>query len=509
MRLLLLDIDSEVEQLITELTRQQEQALGYGVARDVEDARSKVLASECDTLLLSASALAALAAECPDERPHSHPHSQSACHAAGSLSRDSGRAHAPGASLLDICRRQGTLLLLVIADLDELRSLEGRLHDAVDDFIIAPYDPAQISARIDLLRRRRRVDSLRRALLRTSPDQIFQLGRDGSFLDYQLPDATRLCVAATSLRGARLCEVLPADTATRCHQVLTEALEAQQPRYFEFSLDGDSATHHFEARLAPCGPDEVLALIRDVTERKQADDKIRAAVLAKQAFASRILGAQEAERQHLSRELHDSIGQLLLVHRLEAEWLANQLEPGPERDATEHLCTGLDETLHLVRTLAMDLRPPAIDDLGIESALETLCVDLGRRAGVRCEFENSVALPGLRTEIGVTLYRIAQEALANAARHSGCRTIRVVLAQHDSTLELSVSDDGVGIAPERLADDASFGLISMRERAELIGGHVSIRSSPKHGTHIRVAIPHTQFRTARLNTLAVTNEGEP
>lgn len=245
-----------------------------------------------------------------------------------------------------------------------------------------------------------------------------------------------------------------------------------------------------------------------VVRRRRAEAQVRSEALAKQAFAARVLSVQEAERQHLSRELHDSIGQLLLVHRMDAEWLAGQSDSEAVHEAAERLCTGLDETLHLVRALAMELRPPAIDDLGIDSAIETLCSDVARRARIQCRFEGDRRLRALPEEIGVTMYRIAQEALANAVRHSKCRNIHVQLAQHSRSVELRVTDDGVGIPSDRLVDTGSFGLVCMRERAALVGGHVSIHTAPNEGTSIRAMIPYTSHRPS-VSTQAPPREGNP
>jgi signal transduction histidine kinase len=274
-------------------------------------------------------------------------------------------------------------------------------------------------------------------------------------------------------------------------------------------LDDETRAAIDDFVLPPHDAAHVGARLDMIVRRRRAEAQIRGAAKAKQTFAARVLSVQEAERQHLSRELHDSISQLLLVHRMDAEWLAGQADSDAVRDAAERLCTGLDETLHLVRTLAMDLRPPAIDDLGIDSAIETLCGDVSRRSGIHCRFEGDRRMRALPEEIGVTMYRIAQEALTNAMRHAKCRNIHVQLIQHARNVELRVTDDGIGIAPDRQADAASFGLAGMRERAELVGGHVSIQTGPNQGTSIRAMFPHTPHRPGAVNTQSSPREGNP
>lgn len=278
-------------------------------------------------------------------------------------------------------------------------------------------------------------------------------------------------------------------------------------------LDDDTRSAIDDFILPPHDAEHLDARLDLLTRRRRIyslrEEQSRATAQAKQAFAARVLGTLEAERHHLSRELHDSISQLLLVHRMDAEWVAREADTDPVRDAAERLCTGLDETLHLVRALAMELRPPAIDDLGLGSALETLCTDVSRRSGIRCEFLRDARMRTLPEETGVTIFRIAQEALANAMRHAKCRNIHVQLIEHSRSVELCVADDGVGIEPARLADAASFGLVGMRERAELVGGHVSIQTDPNHGTCIRAMVPYAPYRASAVNHQAPSREGKP
>jgi signal transduction histidine kinase len=326
-------------------------------------------------------------------------------------------------------------------------------------------------------------------------------------------DAVLLSVSVSTPRSAPL--LAPGAAEVGARHALVHACRAQGAALLLLLddiallglLDDEIRTALDDFVLPPHDAAHVAARLDMIVRRRRAEQQVRSAALAKQAFAARVLGMQEAERQHLSRELHDSISQLLLVHRMDAEWLAGQTENEAVHDAAERLCTGLDETLHLVRALAMELRPPAIDDLGIDSAIETLCGDVSRRSGIRCRFEGDRRMRALPEEIGVTMYRIAQEALANATRHSKCRNIHVQLVQHARAVELRVSDDGIGIAHDRLVDTSSFGLVGMRERAELVGGHVSIQTEANQGTTIRAMIPYTPHRPGALNT--PSREGNP
>lgn len=475
MRLLLLDINPQVEQIISDLS--DPLRIECCVAKDLDSARSALDAASVDVMLLSPS------------------------FAGGGESL---------AEVIHACRKHDISVLLVLDSVEQLGTLDEPLRDAIDDFVLAPLDQDVLRARLDLLRRRRQANRLRQAMLRALPDIMFRIRRDGTHIDFHATDRSQLYAAPETIKGARIAELLPAAQARLWMDAVARVVDTGTPASIEYTLDMPGGVHFFEARIVRSAADEVLSIVRDVTEHKLAEGQIRNAALAKQAFASRIINAQEAERQHLSRELHDSISQILLVHRMDAEWLAKQAAAGPLRDAAESLCSSLDETLHMVRTLAMDLRPPAIDDLGIDSALETLVGDIARRSGIQCEFDVDPQIAALPGDAGVALYRIAQEALANAVRHARCTRIRVELLQRPESVELRVTDDGIGINSSRISDSSSFGLVSMRERAELVGGKVTIRTNPDDGTCIRATIPHVQYRTTVVtNENAPNREGEP
>jgi two-component system, NarL family, sensor histidine kinase UhpB len=475
MRLLLLDINPQVEQIISDLGAPMR--IECRMASDLDSARALLRASVVDVVVLSPS------------------------FAAGTDSL---------AEVVQACRKRDASVVLILDTIEQLGAIDDSVRDAIDDFVLAPLDPDVLRARLDLVCRRRRADALRQAMLRALPDIMFRIRQDGTYIDFHTTDPAQLYAAPESIKGAHISDLLPEPQSRQWMEALTRVVDTGVPASIEYSLDMSRGRCFFEARIVRSAPDEVLSIVRDVTERKQAEEQIRTAALAKQAFASRIINAQEAERQHLSRELHDGISQLLLVHRMDAEWLAKQAEPGPLRDAAESLCSSLDETLHLVRTLAMDLRPPAIDDLGIDSALETLVGDIARRSGIQCEFDVDPQIEAVPTDAGVALYRIAQEALANAVRHARCNKIRVELLQRPESVELRVTDDGIGIDPSRLSDSSSFGLVGMRERAELVGGHVTIRTNSDDGTCIRATIPQVRYKmTVVTNEEAPTREGEP
>jgi len=199
---------------------------------------------------------------------------------------------------------------------------------------------------------------------------------------------------------------------------------------------------------------------------------------------------QEDERRRLARELHDGLGQNLtaLKHRLGQ--IGSELPPGASAvrdklDTALALCAGaLDDTRNLSRLL----RPPILDDLGLEPALRWLARSTEESAGLPVVLEIA-ALPALDDELQTLLFRIAQEAMNNAAKHAGARSLLLRLVLRDDRLQLQVIDDGSGFDATTAAAAGGTGLGSMRERLRLYGGQLELRTAPGQGTRLRATVP--------------------
>jgi two-component system sensor histidine kinase UhpB len=199
----------------------------------------------------------------------------------------------------------------------------------------------------------------------------------------------------------------------------------------------------------------------------------------------RALGAQEGERSRIARELHDEVGQqltALLLRLTSARRLA-----GPDVEPILVEAHGLTRgALDDVRRVARELRPEALDDLGLPSALAALSERFSRQAGLRVEHQLQPVLPPLTAEEELVVYRVAQEAVTNVVRHAGCDRADLTLRVTDDALVLDVRDQGRGFDPGAVTAN---GLVGMRERALLIGARFEVRSRPGQGTLVRLALP--------------------
>lgn len=201
--------------------------------------------------------------------------------------------------------------------------------------------------------------------------------------------------------------------------------------------------------------------------------------------ARRALAAQEGERRRIARELHDEIGQVLTGLVLRAETLSRRA-PDELRANLEDLREAARHGAEDVRRIARRLRPEALDELGLQSALLALCTAVSQRTGLEIarELQRDLALT---EEQELVVYRVAQESITNTVRHSGAKRMTLTLRSDAGVVVLELSDDGVGfVAADHL--DAN-GLRGMRERALLIGAHLEVSSAPGRGTAVRLRVP--------------------
>ncbi|MBA2238669.1 MAG: sensor histidine kinase [Lysobacter sp.] len=202
-----------------------------------------------------------------------------------------------------------------------------------------------------------------------------------------------------------------------------------------------------------------------------------------------VLRVQEDERRRLARELHDGIGQNLtaLQHRLDrvGAGLGDQPDLRAHLDAAVSLCRGaLEDTRQMSRLL----RPPILDDLGLEPALQWLARSLGEASGLAIDVEIE-PLPALPDELQTLLFRVAQEALNNAAKHAQASHVLLRLVARAGMLQLQIVDDGRGCDPELALRAGGSGLGGMRERLRLHGGKLELHSSPGNGARVRAVVP--------------------
>lgn len=207
-------------------------------------------------------------------------------------------------------------------------------------------------------------------------------------------------------------------------------------------------------------------------------------------MAERMVEAQEEERQRISRELHDDLGQALTTHLLALRNLQEDLSV-PVESMFERLQALHDQSYEIllkIRRIARDLRPPVLDALGLKVAMQTYCTEFTRRTHLPVIFEADTSLPQFPDIYNITLYRILQEALTNIIKHSQASQVWVDLSMEDDRVNLTVQDNGIGFSEEETQSNG-IGLTGLRERITIAGGTLNINSMPRHGTILSAQIP--------------------
>jgi signal transduction histidine kinase len=245
-------------------------------------------------------------------------------------------------------------------------------------------------------------------------------------------------------------------------------------------------TRGLPIRREPGGPVvRIVGTHFDLTERRKADaERVRTELLARLVFA------QEDERRRIAREMHDQFGERLTALEHAIQGLMGLCRYWPialqQVEALEQIAQTIDRD---VEHLVWELRPMALDDLGLRAALTNYVQDWSKRVGIPAELHASGLVDDrLPSETETTLYRIAQEALTNVAKHSRARHVEVILERRADHVLLVVEDDGVGFEPSGVSERRGFGLLGIQERAALVGATVEIESSAGQGTTILLRV---------------------
>jgi signal transduction histidine kinase len=212
-------------------------------------------------------------------------------------------------------------------------------------------------------------------------------------------------------------------------------------------------------------------------------------------LSARVEHLREADRTRISRELHDQLGQALTGLKMDLRWMERQLETRDDRalnPLTDRLIEAqeqVDDLIGTVQRIATDLRPDALDELGLPEALKEEAERFVLRTGMRCEVELGELPETLPCDVATAAFRIFQEALTNVVRHAQASCVHVGCSVKGAALELVVADDGKGMPPGAGQNHDSLGLLGMRERAELLGGKVTFTAGDSGGTRVLATLP--------------------
>lgn len=233
-----------------------------------------------------------------------------------------------------------------------------------------------------------------------------------------------------------------------------------------------------------------LVLADEMTEQYLAEEKLRESYASIRELTEYLQNVREEERLNISREIHDELGQLLTVLKMDVSWINRKIEEdnAPVKNKIGEVLSLIDNTVTTVRRIASELRPSLLDNLGLLAAMEWHVGEFEKRSGIKKYLslpETEVPLPD---PVKIGLFRIMQESLTNVGRHSGATEVTVTLTEENESLILVIQDNGHGFDPGK-PRKKTLGLLGMRERAEVMGGSYEISSRPGEGTTVNVTVP--------------------
>lgn len=342
-----------------------------------------------------------------------------------------------------------------------LRSKEVRLNQLAEN-IVTGQKEAEAALQ--------RVETRNQALLSAIPDLIFRWNREGVYLDYHATDEDQLAFPPGDFLGKKHSELFP-EQGERAEQAVRAALETGSVQTFEYRLEFQNEPHVYESRIVKSGEDEVLVMVRDITDQKHLEKEI--------------LEISSREQQRIGHDLHDGLSQQLAGIALLSKVLHQRLEAKSLTEASDarRIVDLVNDTIAQTRNLARGLSPVQLEEQGLLAALEELALGVENFHSVSCRFRCADKILIEDHATATHLYRIAQEAVNNALRHAEPSKIDIELKRSNEHCTLTVRDNGKGIADD-LAGGDGMGFHIMQYRARMIDASLDIRRAPKGGTMV-------------------------
>lgn len=337
------------------------------------------------------------------------------------------------------------------------------------------------------------------SILSCIPDLLFVFNSDGVYLDFKSGNLSDLLTTENEFIGKNLLDVLPENVAKSIQSGITKVLKNEIVEPFEYVLDIGGKAINFECHLLLFGNNKVLALVRNITERKKAEIALGNSQEQLKKFAAHLQDIREEERIMLAREIHDELGQILVALKIDMGMLKQKtikfIEPENTNDVLKNfnqILNLIDSSLKTTRRIMTGLRPEVLEIIGFIEAVKLYTQEFQQRHNINCLFENSLTSIEVNSQQAVALYRILQEALTNIVKHAKATTVKVQLGINESRFFMEITDNGIGLDTTHKAKMDSFGLIGMRERVYLLDGDFDITSQPGKGTCIRIEMPYSK-----------------
>jgi PAS domain S-box-containing protein len=336
-----------------------------------------------------------------------------------------------------------------------------------------------------------------RAILRAIPDSIFLLDSDYTYLDCQPRSSCQAKIPHDNLIGKNMRDVLPPELAEKFVRSFQKVSKSGEPQLVEYDRRVNGQMRYSEARVVFTSDRKFLVVVRDITERRLAEEALRnrekelSRSHAKiRELAGKLMSAQEEERRRISRELHDDLNQKVAALSIMISTITHQLALEESlKNQLEMVHTYSVEIADGIHRLSHELHPAVLEHVGLPAALRAYVAEFSRLEKIRVELTVPEAVEGIPHDAAVCLYRIAQESLRNIVKHSGVDHAEITLTMNDRAVCLHIVDYGSGFDLSSARNNGGLGLASMEERIRLVQGSFRISTQPGGGSKLLATIP--------------------
>ncbi len=332
--------------------------------------------------------------------------------------------------------------------------------------------------------RRQKSDERLRTFAGAMPDLSFVLDEEGRYIDILTERESLLYKPSQELLGTLLSDALPPAVGEAALETIQKAVKTQKIQSCEYFLDLPDGGHWFEGKVSvineKINDKQLVAWVsRDITDRKQLEELV--------------LDISENERRRIGNDLHDGLGQNLTAISLLTKKLEHDLHGHTARvqSTIDRMVTLIHDTIQQTGQLARGLYPATLEKSGLTSALQELAMTTESLAGIHCSFIYDATLPSCPSNIGIHLYRIAQEAVNNALKHARAQTIQIQLTRNKEGILLFVQDDGIGLPRTQL--DGGIGMMMMGYRANMVKAQINFLRLAPSGSRIECKMTEKAF----------------
>jgi PAS domain S-box-containing protein len=337
-------------------------------------------------------------------------------------------------------------------------------------------------------------ESRLQSVLSSIDDWVYVYDREGRFISCHPAPAKDIYEPKGDFIGKKHSDVMPARIEKMFSTAFRQNMKGIVADY-EFSRDVHGKKRWINVKLSPIFIDGEfngsVAVIRDITQRKQVEQKLRESQKQLRALSVHLQYIREEERKDIAHKIHEELGQLLTAVKIDISWLQKQLlyrNEIPDKKI-EGILKLIDMSIQIVKGVSAELRPGLLYELGLLAAIEWQTEEFYKLTGIKCNVTSIPAKIVLEQELAITFFSVFQELLTNIFRHAEATKVDIGLRKQGKKVILTVNDDGRGITEEQINEPHSLGLIGVRERVQYWGGTVTIIRIPGEGTHVTVSIP--------------------